>query len=314
MHKWATTTAIVLALASQASAAVSSDEAARLAAAGRAIRDVRDEIPADYWSRAHCVAVVPELKKAAFVLGGEYGKGVMSCRVGSGWSAPVFIQLAKGSWGFQFGAEQIDVVMLVMNDSGVKKMLQNKTNLGADAAVAAGPVGRQAQLSTDAALTAEIVSYSHAQGLFAGIDLSGGVLRPDEDANRRAYGATATPRAILATREMAAPTEASSFLFALGGGIAAATSVPPPVEPYARTAAVPDLAPAQVNPVTDDLRARIAAIQQTIDAMLAEGAAATAPVGTTGSVESAPTPASQRERLLRVRRELEAMLADLNKK
>src|SRR5437870_3500201 len=148
-------------------------------------------------SRARCVAVVPDLKKAAFIVGGEYGKGVMSCRSGSGWSAPVFIQLAKGSWGFQAGAEQVDLVLLVMNESGVQKLLQNKVTLGADASVAAGPIGRQGSVGTDAALTAEILSYSRAQGLFAGIDVSGGVLRPDDDSNKAVYGAGATPAAIL---------------------------------------------------------------------------------------------------------------------
>src|SRR5207248_561697 len=101
------------------------------------------------------------------------------CRSGEKWSAPVFLQLAKGSWGFQAGAEQVDVVLLVMNESGVQKLLQNKVTLGADASVAAGPIGRQGQIATDAYLTAEILSASCAQGLFAGINLSGGVLRPD---------------------------------------------------------------------------------------------------------------------------------------
>src|SRR5207244_10856908 len=111
--------------------------------------------------------------KAALIIGGEYGKGVLSCRAGDGWSAPVFIELAKGSWGFQAGAEEIDVVMLVMNESGVQKLLKNKVNLGADAWIAAGPVGRQVQVGTDVSLTAEILAYSSAKGLFAGINLSG---------------------------------------------------------------------------------------------------------------------------------------------
>src|SRR5439155_7729105 len=116
-------------------------------------------IPQEYWDRARCVAVVPDLVKAAFIIGGEYGKGVVSCRAGDDWSAPVFIQLAKGSWGFQAGAEQIDVVMLVMNESGVQKLLRNNVNLGADASIAAGPVGRQGQVGTDMSLTAEILAY-----------------------------------------------------------------------------------------------------------------------------------------------------------
>ena len=100
-------------------------------------------IPEDLWNKADCVAVIPSVKKAAFVFGGEYGKGVMSCRSGDRWRAPVFLQLAKGSWGFQAGAEQVDLVLLVMNETGVQKLLQNKVTLGADASVAAGPLGRR---------------------------------------------------------------------------------------------------------------------------------------------------------------------------
>src|ERR1700737_3338675 len=119
-------------------------EAVKLTAAAGVVQEIRTTIPPDVWSRARCVAVIPDLKKAAFIFGGEYGKGVMSCRSGDRWSPPVFMQLAKGSWGFQAGAEQVDVVLLVMNEQGVQKLLQNKVNLGADASIAAGPLGRQA--------------------------------------------------------------------------------------------------------------------------------------------------------------------------
>ena len=110
----------------------------------------------------------------------------------------MFVQLAKGSWGFQAGAEQADLVLLVMNEKGVQKLLQNKVTLGADASIAAGPIGRRAGAGTDAALTAEMLAYSHSKGLFAGIDVSGGVLRPDDDVNVGIFGAGATPRTILA--------------------------------------------------------------------------------------------------------------------
>src|SRR6185436_15450179 len=160
-------------------------------------------------------------------------KGVMSCRAGDQWSAPVFMQLAKGSWGFQAGVEQADVMLLVMNEKGAQKLLQNKVNLGADASVAAGPVGRRGSVGTDAALTAEILSYSRSQGLFAGIDLSGGVLRPDEDANTNVYGPRASPRTILASREISAPPPASPFLKSLG---AAGSGTAPPTD---RAAAAP---------------------------------------------------------------------------
>src|SRR3954465_2329948 len=191
-------------------------EASRLTAAGNAVREIRTEIPQEYWAKARCVVVIPDLKKAALIFGGEYGKGVMSCRAGNSWSAPVFMQLAKGSWGFQAGAEQVDLVLLVMNESGVQELLKNKVSLGAGAPVAAGPMGRRGSVGTDAALTAEILSYSRSKGLFAGIDLSGGVLHPDEDANRATYGKNATPATILGSRDISAPTEAAPFLRALG--------------------------------------------------------------------------------------------------
>src|SRR5436309_15561393 len=205
-------------------AAISESEIARLAAAASVIHDMGGTVAQPYWDRARCVAVLPDLKKAAFIFGGEYGKGMMSCRAGDGWSAPVFLQLAKGSWGFQAGAEQVDLVLLVMNDSGVQKLLQNKVTLGADASVAAGPIGRHGSVGTDAALTAEILAYSRAKGLFAGINISGGVLRPDEDANRSAYGAGASPTTVLAMREISAPPQASAFLAALRSASARETA------------------------------------------------------------------------------------------
>src|SRR5438034_7163066 len=106
---------------------ITPSEASRLAAAAHVVEDMQNEVPQPYWDRARCVGVVPDLKKAAFIFGGEYGKGVMSCRSGERWSAPVFIELAKGSWGFQAGAEQVDLVLLVMNESGVQKLLQNRS-------------------------------------------------------------------------------------------------------------------------------------------------------------------------------------------
>src|SRR5881394_3752108 len=231
MKKFALTTMVVLAGVSSAAGAISPAEVLRLANAANVVQAIRPTISDDLWARTRCVAVAPDVKKAAFIVGGEYGKGVMSCRNGDAWGAPVFMQLAKGSWGFQAGAEQVDLVLLVMNESGVQKLLRNKVALGADASVAAGPVGRQGSVGTDAQLQAEILSYSRAQGLFAGIDLSGGVLRPDEDANKNVYGAGASPRTILASREISAPTQASPFLSALGS-TAGAT-------PATQTASVP---------------------------------------------------------------------------
>src|SRR5712671_6386817 len=273
--------AAVLALAATASAEISSGEITRLSEAAQVLRETRESIPQPYWDQARCVAVIPDLKKAALIFGGEYGKGVMSCRTGDGWSAPVFLQLAKGSWGFQAGAEQIDVVMLVMNESGVQKLLKNKVNLGADASIAAGPVGRQGQVSTDVSLTAEILAYSRAKGLFAGINLSGGVLRPDEDANTNVYGSHASPSTILASRSISAPTQATVFLDALG----VAAKVQAPEKDAIKAVRAPS---ANVLPTTDsDLRATIVAMQQTIDRILADQSPSA--VGTSGQAGQAQT-------------------------
>jgi SH3 domain-containing YSC84-like protein 1 len=202
--------------AAVAHADVSSSEAKRLDDAAAAVRDLRATpdrgIPEDLWNRAECVAVIPGLKKAAFIVGGEFGKGVVSCRTGQSWSAPVFLELEKGSAGLQIGAEQVDVVLLMMNRKGVDKLLNDKINLGADASVAAGPVGRAASAGTDARLAAEILAYSRAKGAFAGIDLSGGVLRPDKGANAKAYGAALTTRDVLFKGDVAVPPAAEAFL------------------------------------------------------------------------------------------------------
>jgi lipid-binding SYLF domain-containing protein len=307
--------------------AVSPSQAQRLQLAAATARDIRAELDDAYWNRARCVVVIPELKKAAFIVGGEYGKGVMSCRAGDGWSAPVFMQLAKGSWGFQAGVEQVDLVMLVMNERGVQKLLDTKTTLGADASVAAGLVGRRAAAATDALLTAEILSYSRARGLFAGIDLSGGVLRPDEEANVAVYGPGAEPRTLLASRAISAPPEATPFLQALGSGAAATApsslaSAQPPAPPTAGS--VPATPRTTTMPTTDDdLRARIVDIQQTLDRILADttpaptgtsGATPSTATATAGSTGSANTVTVDRATLLHLRQQLEQLIAALNRR
>jgi lipid-binding SYLF domain-containing protein len=316
MHRLTFAAIFALGCVAVSDAALSPGQAARLATAARVAEDIRAIVPADYWNRAHCVAVIPELKKAAFIFGGEYGKGVMSCRAGSGWSAPLFLQLAKGSWGFQAGAEQVDVVLLVMNESGVQKMLSNKVNLGADLSVAAGPVGRQGAVATDAALTAEIWSYSRAHGLFAGIDLSGGVLRPDADANQEVYGDAATPRSILAMRGLSAPTEATAFLNALGHGPETPQATPAAPTPAAKPAPpAPAPAPPGSTPpaVSDDVRAQALALQQAIDRVIADADAA--PVATTGLGGSGGDKiAVSRDRLLQLRRQIDALIKSIDKR
>jgi len=210
-------------------AALSKDEVTRLEEAAAIIGDLRDApdkgIPQELWKKAECVVVIPSMKKAAFVVGGEYGSGVMSCRNAGEWSAPVFMQLAKGTWGLQIGAAQTDLVLLVMNRKGVDKLLEDKVTLGADASVAGGPVGRTATAATDAQMKAEMLSYSRTQGLFAGIDLSEGMLRPDTNADKRAYGPTASARDIVTgTSATKAPPAARAFLKALARDVPASNA------------------------------------------------------------------------------------------
>jgi lipid-binding SYLF domain-containing protein len=211
--------------AASAFASLSKDEVRRLSDSATILTELRGApdkgIPEDLWEKAQCVVVIPSMKKAAFIVGGEYGSGVLSCRRATGWSAPVFMQLAKGSWGLQIGAEQVDVVLLVMNRRGIDKLLDDKVSLGADASVAAGPVGRSAQAATDAQMHAEMLSYSRAQGLFAGIDLSGGVLRPDKDAIGRGYGPGISAREIIDGGRIKMPAEAGTFIASLGRNVGA---------------------------------------------------------------------------------------------
>jgi lipid-binding SYLF domain-containing protein len=154
-------------------------------------------IPADLLRKAECVAIVPGLKKGAFVVGAKYGRGFVACRSGSGWSPPAGIIIEGGSIGFQIGGTEIDVVLAIMNKRGVDRLLSNKFTLGADASVAAGPIGRTAAAQTDAMMTAEILSWSRSRGVFAGVALEGATLRGDEDANRDLYGKKLTVRDIV---------------------------------------------------------------------------------------------------------------------
>ena len=190
------------------------------------LRNTPEGIPESIFSKAHCVVVIPGLKKAGFIVGGEHGSGVMSCRHGNTWTAPVFMEMTKGSAGLQIGVQSIDLVLVVMNQRGAEKLLGNKVTLGADASVAAGPVGRAASAATDAQLSAEMLSYSRAKGLFAGVDLSGGSLNPDTSKNERAYGAKASARDIaLGTTAVKITPEAQAFLSALGRDIRGTSGV-----------------------------------------------------------------------------------------
>jgi SH3 domain-containing YSC84-like protein 1 len=189
--------------------------ASRLKASAEVMKEIMatpdNSIPQGLLQSSHCVVIVPGMKKAAFVVGGEYGKGFLLCRQASGigWSAPAAIMVEGGSFGFQIGGSETDVVMLVMNSGGVDKLLSSKFTLGADASVAAGPVGRTASADTDLQMNAEILSYSRARGLFAGIALNGATLRPDEGTNKELYGSQVTNREIVTgtkTKKSAAGT------------------------------------------------------------------------------------------------------------
>ena len=154
-------------------------------------------IPDSILSRAKCVLVIPSEKKAAFGIGAQYGQGVATCRTGHGWSGPVFVRLGGASFGFQIGGQETDLVLLGMNSRSVQDMLHSKVKLGANASAAAGPVGRDAQASTDVLLNAEFLTYSRAKGLFAGLDLSGDVLDSNNDDFHAEYGAGVTPDQVL---------------------------------------------------------------------------------------------------------------------
>src|ERR1700743_2879705 len=177
------------------SAAQDKKEADRLQNCGTVLKeilDIPDDIPPDLLDKADCVIVYPSVLKAAFVIGGSYGRGAMTCRTGEHftgpWSAPTMMALEGGSVGFQLGGQATDFVLLVMNGRGAHSTLNSKVKLGADASVAAGPKGRNAQAATDVTLRAEVLSYSRARGLFAGVSLEGSTVRPDNDANERVYG------------------------------------------------------------------------------------------------------------------------------
>jgi lipid-binding SYLF domain-containing protein len=154
-------------------------------------------IPQSILAGASCVVVIPHYKKGAFVVGAQYGKGVATCRTGRGWSAPVFVRLEGGSFGWQAGGQSTDLVLVAMNERGLQHMLGSKFKLGADAAASAGPVGRNAQAATDASMHAEFLTYSRSRGLFAGLDLDGTVLSQDGDDMREFYGANIPYQSVL---------------------------------------------------------------------------------------------------------------------
>jgi lipid-binding SYLF domain-containing protein len=183
------------------------------------ILNVPESIPQDLLDKADCVVVFPSVLKAAFIVGGSYGRGAMSCRKGEdfrgSWGAPTMMALEGGSFGFQIGGEAIDFVLLVMNERGARGILASKVKLGGDASVAAGPVGRDTSADTDATLRAEILSYSRARGLFAGVSLEGSTIRPDNGDNRRIYGKKVAAREIVRSESIPVPPAAEQFVSTL---------------------------------------------------------------------------------------------------
>jgi lipid-binding SYLF domain-containing protein len=194
-------------------------EAERLENCGTVLKeilDIPDNIPQDLLDKSECVVVYPSVLKAAFVIGGSYGRGAMTCRTGEHytgpWSAPTMMALEGGSIGFQIGGQATDFVLLVMNARGAHSILSSKVKLGADASVAAGPKGRDAAASTDVTMRAEVLSYSRARGLFAGISLEGSTVRPDHDANERVYGKKLEAESIIFKGAVAVPPPAQTMI------------------------------------------------------------------------------------------------------
>jgi SH3 domain-containing YSC84-like protein 1 len=190
----------------------------RVQAAADVLNDIQGApdkgIPEEVLASAECVAVVPSMLKAGFIVGAKYGRGLASCRTAKGWSAPAFFMLSGGSFGFQIGGQAVDLVMLIMNQNGMRHLLSSKFALGADASVAAGPVGRHAEGNTDWKMRAEVLTYSRARGLFAGISLNGAVIKQDKSTTRDFYGHMVPFRTSL-TGGIDAPVGANAFLTSL---------------------------------------------------------------------------------------------------
>jgi SH3 domain-containing YSC84-like protein 1 len=187
------------------------------------LMDASDKgIPEEVLSNAKCIVVVPHLVKGGFIVGGEHGRGIATCRASGGWSAPAFISMGGGSWGLQIGVEGVDLVMLVMNDQGFQHLLSSKFQISGDASASAGPVGRHASAGTDWKLNTEILTYSRSRGAFAGITLNGAVVQQDDDSTRTIYGRDRSFRTILSGK-VRAPKSTLGFMKAVADTGRAAT-------------------------------------------------------------------------------------------
>src|SRR5712691_3286334 len=211
---------VVFCLAATAFAAEGKDNKAkdRLKAAASVLDEIQaapdQGMPEEILGSAECVAVVPSMLKGGFIVGGRYGRGIASCRTPKGWSAPAFFTVTGGSVGLQIGGQAVDLVMLVMNEQGMRNLLSSKFQLGADASVAAGPVGRHAEGGTDWKMRAQVLTYSRARGVFAGVTLNGAVIKQDKDSTREFYGRMVPFKTSL-TGTIAPPAGSSPFLTTL---------------------------------------------------------------------------------------------------
>jgi len=198
------------------------DEEDRLENSGKVMHEilnVPDDIPQDLLDKARCVVVMPSVMKAAFVVGGTYGRGAMVCRTGKDyrgpWGAPSMFAMEGGSFGFQIGVDATDFVFLVMDNRGADSLIHSKVKLGADASAAAGPKGREAEADTDVTMRAQILTYSRARGVFAGVSLEGSTLRPDNDGNKRLYGEKVDAETVITERSVHAPEAATGLISTL---------------------------------------------------------------------------------------------------
>ena len=211
---------ICIGLATSVWAATGAEERERIKEAGNVMKEIMDApdkgIPGSVLDGSKCVIVIPNMKKAGFIVGASYGRGVMTCRTGADfkgpWSPPVMMASSGGSFGLQIGAEATDFVILVLNDGGARAMMKNKVKLGADASIAAGPVGRTSEAATSGTMKAQMLSYSRSRGVFGGVSLSGATLRPDGDANKNLYDKKVSAEQIVNSQGVTMPDEAQRLV------------------------------------------------------------------------------------------------------
>jgi lipid-binding SYLF domain-containing protein len=213
-------TTLVLLVTVTAVASDREDDVSRTQKAAQVFKEIMNTpdqgIPSDLLESAKCIAIIPGDKKFAFIFGGSYGRGLATCRTGDGWSAPIFVAIDGGSVGYQIGGSSTDLVMLFMNDHALQSLLSDKFKLGADASVAAGPVGRNAAAGTDLKMNAEILSYSRSKGVFAGVSLDGAVMQADKSGDKAMYGDDVNRHEIL-DGKVAVPASAQALVHELGG-------------------------------------------------------------------------------------------------